>query len=275
MKSLYVEKQDAFVRYFDIPASDPQKTTPRIFISGLSTPSTAGLLSLAMHPLVRGHRTLLVDYFGSGFSDNPPDFDHTMASHAEVVRAVIEHEKLSQVDIIGHSMGGTVAIYVAMQKKNLVRRIICAEGNLQAGGGPGTRRIAAFTQEDWLTIEHQAHMDKLSKRARDGNVDAQMVAGAWRSSDGRGIYLQSQSLVNLSEDFPQQIFALNKTVPVIFVYGEQNLPANNDGAVWPDSPEPIWLENNGVAYDVVPKSGHMMMVDNFDGFAQVVAKALR
>ncbi|MEO1164781.1 MAG: hypothetical protein AAFV98_13410 [Chloroflexota bacterium] len=62
MKSLYIEKYDAFVRYFDIPASDPKKTTLRIYISGLSTPATAGLLSLATHPLVRGHRTLLIDY---------------------------------------------------------------------------------------------------------------------------------------------------------------------------------------------------------------------
>ncbi|MEL6308847.1 MAG: alpha/beta hydrolase [Chloroflexota bacterium] len=275
MKSLYIEKYDAFVRYFDIPASDPKKTTPRIYISGLSTPATAGLLSLATHPLVRGERTLLIDYFGSGFSDNPSDFDHTMPSLAELVVAVIEHEKLSSVDIIGHSMGGTIAFYVAMQKPALVRRIICAEGNLFAGGGPGTRRIASFNYNDWMTIEHQAHMDKLTKRAREGHADAAFVEGAWRSSDARGIYLQSQSLVNLPDDFPEQLVALNKNVPITFVYGEHNLPENNDGAIFPDSPETTWLTERGIAYDVVPNSGHMMMVDNLDGFAQVVAKALR
>lgn len=272
MKSLYIPAQDAFVRYFDLSATTESDTTC-VFLSGLSTPSTL-MLSLATHPAIRGERQLLIDYFGAGFSDHPPDFDHQMPSHADIVAAVLEHESIANCILIGHSMGGTVGLYLAMRHPALVSELIMAEANLMAGGGPGTRTIAGIDYDMWMAETHAEYMAKLAHRAREGDSNAQLVAGMWRASDPRGIHLQSQSLVNLPDDFPDQIAELAKRIPVTFIYGDQNLPANNGGVTMPDSPDPAWLTERGVAYEVVPDCGHMMMDDNLDGFAAAVAAAL-
>ncbi|MEM9950473.1 MAG: alpha/beta hydrolase [Chloroflexota bacterium] len=274
MKSYYVKAHHAFVRYFDIPAVSGHEALPtRIFLSGLSTPATAGLLDVAMHPAVRGRRSLLIDTIGSGFSDKSSTFDHTMPHHAHYIANILDHEGLSGCEFIGHSMGGTIALYIALQRPDLVSQLVLAESNLAAGGGPGTRYIASFTESDWINGEHAQYMANLNAKAREGNAGATFVAGAWEASDPYGVYHQSKSLVNLPTDFMQQIATIHQ--PITFIYGDANLPENNNGEIWPDSPEPETLTAVGIKVGIVENSGHMMMVDNLDGFAQVVAKALK
>ena len=270
MKSFFVEQYDAFVRYFDIPGYDDGAT--RVYLAGLSSASTAICLDVAMHPAVRGRRTLLIDYIGSGFSDKSHTFDHTMPNHADYVAAILDKEGLSGCEVIGHSMGGTVGIYLALQRPDLVSKLVVAEGNLAAGGGPGTRHIASFSEQEWLFNEYPASMTNTRKRARDGDKRAMMASGAWEASDPYGIYYQSRSLVELPDDFMEQFFSLE--MPVGFIYGDANLPENNNGEVWPDSPEPETLTSRGIKVGIVPDSGHMMMVDNLDGYAKVVAELL-
>lgn len=270
MKSFYVEHADAFVRYFDILGETD--APPRVYLAGLSSPSTVIWLDTAMHPLVRGRRSLFIDYIGSGFSDKSNSFDHQMAHHADYVAAILDREGLSGCEILGHSMGGTVGIYLAMQRPDLVSKLIVAEGNLAPGGGPGTRYIANFSEEEWLYNQYPDYMTKLRRKARDGHLSAQFSCGAWEASDPYGIYHQSRSLVGLPDDFMAQIFSLD--VPISFIYGDANLPENNNGEIWPDSPEPETLTSQGIKVGVVANSGHMMMVDNLEGFAEVVAEAL-
>ncbi len=270
LKSFYVSEYDAFVRYFDIAGADD--ATVRVFISGLSTPSTAGLLDVALHPLLRGRRTLLIDYIGSGFSDKSNTFDHSMPKHADYVAAILDHEGITDCEYVGHSMGGTVGIYLTLNRPDLVSKLVIAEGNLAAGGGPGTRYIASFSEHDYINDIHPKHMENLRRKARAGNQNAMMEAGAWEASDPYGIYRQSRSLVDLPDDFMAQFFSIQ--IPVTFIYGDANLPENNNGQVFPDSPETETLSAQGVHIGIVENSGHMMMVDNLDGFAQVIADAL-
>lgn len=270
MKSFYVEQADAFVRYFDIPAYEEGAT--RVFLAGLSSPSTVICLDVAMHPAVRGRRSLLIDYIGSGFSDKSPTFDQTMPHHADYIAAILDAEGLSGCEIIGHSMGGTVGIYLALQRPDLVSKLVIAEGNLGPGGGPGTRYIAGFDEGDWLYNEYPAFMSRLHQQAREGDKNAITSCGAWEASDPYGIYYQSRSLVNLPENFIERVASLE--MPVRFIYGDKNLPENNDGKIFPDSPEPETLTSRGIKIGIVPESGHMMMVDNLDGYARVIAELL-
>ncbi len=270
MKNFYVKDADALVRYFDIPGADDGAV--RVYLAGLSSPSTVIWLDAAMHPLLRGRRSLFIDYIGSGFSDKSHSFDHQMAHHADYIAAILDHEGLSGCEVIGHSMGGTVGIYLALQRPDLVSKLIVAEGNLAPGGGPGTRYIAGFSEEQWLFDEYPDYMSKLRQKAREGDARSMLAGAAWEASDPYGIYHQSRSLVELPDDFMAQFFSLE--MPVTFIYGDENLPENNNGEIWPDSPEPETLTSQGIHVEVVANSGHLMMVDNPDGFAKAVAEGL-
>ena len=87
MKSIFLPEYQAFVRYFDI-AGDEETTT--IYLGGLSTSAVLSLLDIATHPKIRGQRSLLIDYLGSGVSDIPTGFDHSMEHHAQKITGVTE-----------------------------------------------------------------------------------------------------------------------------------------------------------------------------------------
>ena len=78
MKSILIPEYRAFVRYFDIVGDE---STTFVYLAGLSTSAVLGLLDIATHPKIRGKRSLLIDYLGSGFSDIPTGFDHSMEHH--------------------------------------------------------------------------------------------------------------------------------------------------------------------------------------------------
>lgn len=273
MKSLYLKSYDAFIRYFDIPITNKDAVDIRIYLPGLATPSMS-LLTLATHPDMKGHRSLFIDYFGSGFSDTPQreKFDYSMVQHLKTILAILDHENINTCQVIGHSMGGTLGILLALERPGLVKQLIVAEGNIEPGGGPGTSYIVSFQEDEYIQDIFPAVMDRVRERAveKSSKVDA-MLSGMWKHSDPYGLYHSSVSLVNLDPDFKDHFLHLK--LPICFIYGQQNLPENS-GKVLADAPDPELLQSHGISIGIVTNSGHIMMVDNLDGFANVVSDFL-
>ena len=132
MESLFLPQWGAFLRYHDLPGKSPT----RVYLHGLAiSSSSASFTNVAMHPDLAGHRSLLVDFLGFGFSDRPPDFSYTHEDQAYAIAGLLDHLDLQDCAFVGHSMGGSVAISLAALRPELVSRLIVAEGNLDPGGG--------------------------------------------------------------------------------------------------------------------------------------------
>jgi pimeloyl-ACP methyl ester carboxylesterase len=58
-----------------------------------------------------------------------------------------------------------------------------------------------------------------------------------------------------------------------FIYGERSLPKRPEDAT-ADAPDPRELQAHGVAVGVVPNAGHGLMLDNLDGFVDVLRQAI-
>ena len=58
-----------------------------------------------------------------------------MDTHAETVALILDHENIKSAIVVGHSMGGTVAIMLAISRPDLVSKLIVGEGNIVPGGG--------------------------------------------------------------------------------------------------------------------------------------------
>ncbi|RPH93233.1 alpha/beta fold hydrolase, partial [candidate division KSB1 bacterium] len=67
-----------------------------------------------------------------GFGETPPhpDFDYSMSAQAAAVWSLCDLLGMDRVDLLGHSMGGTVAVCMAKQRPDRVNQLIVAEGNL-------------------------------------------------------------------------------------------------------------------------------------------------
>ena len=88
-----------------------------------------------MNPSLAGYHSVLIDFLGFGFSDRPEGFGYTLEDHAQTVAELHDHLGLRHCALIGHSMGGSVAITLAAIRPEIVSRLVIAEGNLDPGGG--------------------------------------------------------------------------------------------------------------------------------------------
>lgn len=74
-----------------------------------------------------GHRTIAVDLRGHGLSDKPEGNEHyTSAALLGDIVALMDRLGITTADVVGHSLGGGVALHLAMSSPNRVRRLVLA-----------------------------------------------------------------------------------------------------------------------------------------------------
>jgi pimeloyl-ACP methyl ester carboxylesterase len=268
MKSLYLAKYSAFVRWHQVGRSGASI----VYLPGLSFPAVGNFLSVATHPDMQDTTGIMVDYLGAGASDHSSEFPCTLAAHAECVASIITHLDCGPCAVVGYSMGGSVAISLAIQRPDLVSQLVVCEGNVTSGGGVATRRFASFSVDEFAAKEFPNILSMRRAAANAGDAQAAFVAGAWAHVDPRALHSNARSLVNLPEDFVERFLSLD--IPRTFVYGEKTFP-NKSGEITPDTPDPDLLAARGVSIATVPGVGHNLMLGNPDGFVEVLRQSLK
>lgn len=81
-----------------------------------------------IEPLGRSFRLIIPDVRGHGDSGQTPA-PYSMALFAEDMMGLLDHLKISQVLICGHSMGGAIAQQMAANHPERVKKLILAETN--------------------------------------------------------------------------------------------------------------------------------------------------
>ncbi|MFF1508553.1 alpha/beta fold hydrolase [Streptomyces sp. NPDC058326] len=250
MRELFLAERQAYIRWIDLPGDGPA----RVFVHGLGCTAASDFAHIAAHPALRGGRALLVDLLGHGLSDRPAHFDYRMESQAAGVAAVLDHLGLTGVDLVGHSMGGAVTIHLAAARPELVARLVVAEPNLYAGGGAFSSPVAA-QDEDTFVAEGFARMS--------ATVDRADYAARLRLADPVAVHRSAIALVEGSVPAPGDLLAA-LAVPRTFLVGEFSLP----------DPDAEKARGFGIPVIEIPGAGHNLMLDNADGFATALARAL-
>ena len=71
-----------------------------------------------------GHRVYALDLLGYGQSAQPKSGDYSIADQASMVQGFLDSQHLQQVDLAGWSMGGWIAMRVALQHPERIRRLV-------------------------------------------------------------------------------------------------------------------------------------------------------
>ena len=252
MNAHYVKRHSAYLRYHDLAGSDPAL----VFLHGLGSASSSCFPRVAAHPRLRDHRSVLIDLLGHGYSDRPEEFDYAMEGHAEIVIALLEHLPVADCVLIGHSMGGSIAVLVAGGSER-VSQLIAAEANLDPGPGIVSGIITSTPEQEFVDHGHAEFVDRMRKA---GFPD---YAGTVQACDPAALHRSAASLI--AERHPTyREYLARLDLPRTFLFGEENLPDPDVGPLLAD----------GVEVHVIPNSGHDMMGDNPDGFADAVADAI-
>ncbi|NLL55773.1 MAG: alpha/beta hydrolase [Clostridiales bacterium] len=107
--------------------------------------------------LKNNYRVTLVDFYG--FGDTPPKpYPIYLEDYAESILDIIEHYKMRQVILVGHSFGGRVAIKFASRYSHLLQKIVLVDS---AGIKPRRKlsyyfKIFRHKLLNLLNIEHTA-----------------------------------------------------------------------------------------------------------------------
>jgi pimeloyl-ACP methyl ester carboxylesterase len=254
MDSLLLEPPGGYLRYLEFPGDD----LPLVWLHGLGGAASSDFAPVVASPILIGHRSLLIDLFGHGYSDGPEEFSYTLEDHAHSVSHLLDHLSLKGCAVFGLSMGGAVAITLAALRPDLVSRLIIAEGNLDPGGGFVSTGIAGQTEREFETTGHRALLERFL-------ADGWVTRGTtFQVCSPLGLYRSAVGLVKGTQPtMREMLYALR--IPRAYLFGERGLP----------DPDTERLPSQGIQILVVPNAGHDMPFDNPAGLAERVAQALQ
>ncbi|MEU9231498.1 alpha/beta fold hydrolase [Streptomyces subrutilus] len=253
MRSAAVTAEGDRIRWVELPGEEPA----RVYVHGLGASSPGYFAASAVHPLLAGRRSLLVDLLGHGYSDRPEEFPYTLEAHADALAAALTGAGVRGAEFIAHSMGGAVAVVLAGRHPHLVSRLVLVDANLDplppAPGAAGSGGIAAYGEEEflaggWAQVRDRAGAHWWSTMRLAGRT------ALYRSA----VHLAAGTVPTVRE----QLLALE--VPSSLLLPEADGPLPGAGA----------LEAAGVRVVSVPDCGHNIMLDNPEGFARAAATAL-
>jgi pimeloyl-ACP methyl ester carboxylesterase len=258
MKPVYLPDERAFIRYIEIPGADP----PLLWLHGWQCSSTGELMPAAVQAVLRGRRSLLIDFLGHGYSDRPPAFAYTREAHARTIVSVIDALAVRECGLVGHSMGGAVAVHVATDRPAIVSLLIMAEGALDAGG---EEPFDGQSEERFLTHGFPELLQAQAKEAEaqpDGLRAAHL--GITRTADPAALHREGLSLQRGTDPSVRSLLRTLQ-MPRWYLQGELSDPD-------PDLERD--LAAMGVGWKVVPNTGHAMGLQNPEGLAQAVAESM-
>ncbi|MGR4878981.1 alpha/beta fold hydrolase [Streptomyces sp. LARHCF249] len=250
MRSAAVTANGDRIRWAELPGEEPV----RVYVHGLGASSPAYFAASAVHPLLAGRRSLLVDLLGHGHSDRPEEFSYTLEAHADALAAALTEAGAQGAELIAHSMGGAVAIVLADRHPRLVSRLVLVDANLdpmpRTPVSPGSSGIASYTEEEFLAGGWAEVRDRVG-------------AHWWATMRLTGRTALYRSAVHLAAGTTPTMreLLLELKVPRSFLVPEADGPLPGADA----------LEAAGVRVVSVPDCGHNIMLDNPDGFARAVA----
>ena len=71
-----------------------------------------------------GYRCIVPDLIGFGFSDKPDDVQHPLSFFVECVKQTLDLAGVEECVVVGNSLGGAVAIGLALEHPDLVKKLI-------------------------------------------------------------------------------------------------------------------------------------------------------
>lgn len=163
--------------------------------------------------------------------------------------SVLENRGLTAVDLIGHSLGGSIALVLAERHPSLVGRLIVAEPNLDAWDGDASVVVARQSEAEFV----ESGYERLIASADPS------WATTLRECSPVALHRTSAGLCTGSEPVMRDIL-MQLAIPRTFIVGDRS----------PATPGRAGLESAGVKFVTIPDAGHVMMEDSPEAFAAAV-----
>lgn len=169
--------------------------------------------------------------------------------------------------LLGHSVGGAVAMLVAQRVPELVAGLISVEGNFTLNDAFWCARIAATDPAEWAAQYQTMAADPAGLLERGQiapSAERLAWAGAILANQGAAtVHAMARSVIAVTgaPDYLELVRGVVGRTPVYLLAGERSA----DGWDVPD-----WVRAQARASLLAPGAGHMMMLEDPAGFCASV-----
>jgi pimeloyl-ACP methyl ester carboxylesterase len=203
-------------------------------------------------------------------SEKPENYDYQLSSQADIVIAFLDALHITRFSLIGHSMGGSIAILIALKQPQRVTQLIVIEPNLRAGDAHLSREIIQYQEPHFIEC-YQEFLSSAIALVKTWFVNLQQTdleeyIDELLKTTSLSMYRSALSLVNSTSDDTLlnqfQQLALSKH----FLIGQESMK---------DLSIPENFARSDVNTVIVPGVGHMMMVDDPSLFNRTLDSVLQ
>jgi pimeloyl-ACP methyl ester carboxylesterase len=232
--------------------------------------------------LSRHYRVIAPDLIGHGESAKPPG-DYSLGAYANLLRDLLEALGEERGTIVGHSLGGGVALQFAYQYPERCERLVLVSSGglgrevhpiLRAAALPGAELILP-----WLSLAAARGVGTIVRALGHlgfrGSTD---LAEAWRSfvslgeSEARRAFLTTvRGIIDLGG---QRVSAVDKLylaadMPTLIVWGARDplIPVTHAFGAHQITPQS--------RLEIFPRAGHYPYLDDPEHFAKVLLEFMR
>lgn len=242
--------------------------TPVVFINGLIGCLDHRSLHESLYPLP----VVVPDLLGYGhLSVVTPSCVSIPSQIEHLHRQISEYAPGEQVHLVGHSVGGVVAMLYARRYLDEVASITSVEGNFSLKDAFWSSSVARMDAEEVEALLGGFRANPKAWLERAGVASSQQrleVAATWLAHQPSST-LQAMARSVLIETEGDHYHAALKTVfssiPVHLLAGERSRSG------W-DVPD--WALAQAASMTIMPEVGHLMMLEQPQAFAQKIAQIL-
>lgn len=208
-------------------------------------------------------RLLVPDLVGYGRTprDGSP---RSLDDHVDDLVAWLDAVGEERPTLLGHSMGGVIAVMLAERHPDRVEKVIDVDGNTSPADCVYSGRAAAMSLEDFVTGGHAAMLEDVYRAGLEDPAQRGYYVSQ-RLCDPATFHLNSGELVAQSEPGDLGRRRAELTVPLVYVAGAP------DGSC-PRSRE--LLAKAGVQVREIRPSGHWPLIDQPEAFLAVLAEVI-
>jgi pimeloyl-ACP methyl ester carboxylesterase len=203
-----------------------------------------------------GYRAVAVDLLGYGYSSRDPDADSSLTGQAALVSNVMARLGIERAAVVGHSMGGGVAMRLAaLHPERVVRLVLVDSVNaalVRRGVGLGRLLGPLVPVIATLTLHHEAFRVRALRSAAHDPAFAtpDVMEGYFRPMRMKGhLRAQGAALSRRGRDDPPDPSAVHQSALVLWGEHDRWLPVSQGEALARQLPDARFV--------VVPSAGHL------------------
>ncbi|HSK54601.1 MAG TPA: alpha/beta fold hydrolase [Jiangellales bacterium] len=249
---------------------------PLVFVHGLLG-SHRGWAHLVAD-LASERRVIAPDLLGHGTSAKPVG-DYSLGSHAAILRDLLDHLGVERVDLVGHSLGGGIALqFTYLFPDRVARLVLVSSGGLgrevglplRAATLPGAELVLPLLASTWVRERAEAVGQRLARAGIRPRAD---VTEGWRgfvsladAETRRAFLATSRSVIDPGGQTVTAVprLSLVAQLPTLLVWGARDrlIPLRHGILAAQSIP--------GSRVEVFESAGHYPHLDDPDRFTRVL-----